>query len=239
MYIAKYKLEKHGSGGAEIPSRITDGGYYFSPIDNTLLGWYDSSESEFFVDTSDSIVKVTKQNIIDRALAIHVEYPFRRDIPMKNEDVESSVILTNEEVVEYIGNWCDTFYNQKTGSNTGYIPSNDDVNEERERRIIVGCNVSISNVGTIYVTGSEKDIRNVAGLGQGAIVRIMNNDNTIVNFRDGNNNMYALSPQQLLELWQKSANYISLIYQNSWTIKAMSPIPQDFASDIYWSSNNL
>lgn len=233
MFIAKYRLEKRPGTGGEIPARITEGGYHLSSIDGTMLGWYDSSQGEFFVDTSDSIVKMTKQNIIDRALEIHTQFP------MTNGDEENPVVLTEQEVSDMMSDWCDSFFNQNTGLTTGYVPSNEEVNEERERRIILGCNVSIANVGTIYVTGSEKDIRNVAGLGQGAIVRIMANDTTLVPFRDGNNDVYNLSPQQMLELWQKSAGYISAIYQASWDIKELNPIPQDFASNTYWPSKDL
>lgn len=113
------------------------------------------------------------------------------------------------------------------------------INNHREKIIVNGCNVAIANVGTIYVTGSEKDVRNVAGLGQGAIVRIMTGDETTVDFRDGNNDMFTLTPQQMLELWQKSAGYISAIYQASWVIKEMDPIPRDYTDESYWPSKDL
>ena len=118
------------------------------------------------------------------------------------------------------------------------IDSNN-INQERENRIRVGCNVSLANVGIIYMTGSPTDIRNVAGLGQSAIVRIMTGDETTIDFRDGNNDTFTLSPQQMLELWQKSASYISAIYQVSWDLKEMDPIPVDYTDDVYWPSKDL
>lgn len=115
------------------------------------------------------------------------------------------------------------------------------INDHRETLIVDGCTVAIANVGTIYVTGTAQDVRNVDGLGQGALARIVSGDTTtVLTFRDGNNDLYDLTPPQMLELWQKSAGYISALYQASWVIKDMSPIPEDFTSNTaYWPSNSL
>jgi hypothetical protein len=237
MFIAKYKLEKVAPDkGATIPARITEGGYWISPIDNTMLGWYDDSNQEFYVPASDSIVKMTKQNVIDRALEINEQYPTSKGGTDPND---TPVLMTEQEIIDMMSDWCDEIYNRNSGLSTGYLPSNEEVNEERERRIAIGCNISIANVGSVYVTGTEKDVRNMSGLGQGALIRIMQSDTTPTDFRDGNNVMYTLTPNEMLELWQKSSEYISAIYQASWTIKAMNPIPQDYAADSYWPSNSV
>lgn len=229
MSVVKYKLERlYPDQGGTIPNGIIEGGYYYCKEDYTFLGWFDDSNSsnpEFPLALPKSItaVKLTKEEAIDRQLAM-----------IQNNDPAKS------EVINEISVWYDTIYNKYMKVNTGYIPSSSDVNDVRESKILVGCNVSISNVGTIYVTGSEKDIRNLAGLAQSAMIRISENDTTTINFRDGNNNMYVLTPSQVLSLWQKSSNYVSAVYQSSWNLKAMNPIPQDFKSNTsYWPSNNL
>lgn len=236
MFIAKYKLEKVAPDkGATIPAGIIEGGYHFSPIDNTLLGWYDASNHEYYIPISDSVVKMTKQNVIDRALEINQQYPM-----IKSSDSSAEpVAMTEQEIIDLMSDWCDDIYNRNSGSTTGYVPSNEEVNEERERRIAIGCHINIANVGNVYVTGTEKDVRNMSGLGQGALIRIMQSDTTTTEFRDGNNNMFILTPNEMLDLWKKSSEYISLIYQASWTIKSLSPIPQDYASDTYWPPSSM
>lgn len=115
-----------------------------------------------------------------------------------------------------------------------------DINDYREELIIEGCTVDIANVGVIAVSGRPEDIRNMAGLGQGALTRIVLGDTvTEVPFRDDNDDVYNLTPPQMLELWQKSAGYVSAIYQASWAIKEMDPIPRDYANTAYWPSNEL
>lgn len=103
MPVIEYKFERVEGGGLRAPLFVEDGGYWQSPIDKTLVGWTPpESEREYYVP--DSIVEFTKQQFIDRQLAIHKIYPFT------NNDTENPVPLTEEQVIEVMGNWYDDFW---------------------------------------------------------------------------------------------------------------------------------
>jgi hypothetical protein len=104
------------------------------------------------------------------------------------------------------------------------------VNAERDRRIIVG-----KTINGIAVTGRDEDARNLTNLALAAQLRIGSGDTTTTTtFRDGNNVDHDLTPPQMLALWQASAAYVSALYEASWAIKAMDPIPADYAADERW-----
>lgn len=104
------------------------------------------------------------------------------------------------------------------------------VNAERQRRITAG-----RVVDGVRVTGRDEDARNLMSLALIAQMRIAAGDTTTpTTFRDGDNVDHALTPPQILTMWQESAAFVSAIYQASWDIKAMDPIPADFTADQFW-----
>lgn len=104
------------------------------------------------------------------------------------------------------------------------------VNAERQRRIVRG-----KIIDGIHVTGSDDDARNLTNLALSAQVRMAGGDTTsLTTYRDGDNIDHDLTPAQMLSLWQQSSAYVSAIYAASWALKAMDPIPADFAGDSYW-----
>lgn len=106
----------------------------------------------------------------------------------------------------------------------------DDVNSERQRRILAG-----KVIDAVHVTGSAEDARNLMSLALGAQMRLAAGDTeTFTTFRDGDNVDHELTPPQLLSLWQQSADYVSALYEASWALKAVEPIPRDFADDSHW-----
>jgi hypothetical protein len=115
-------------------------------------------------------------------------------------------------------------------------PTNVAVTAEAERRIEGGVVVTVpGHTPTIYVQGRDKDTRNVQGLVTAAQLRLASGDTTtLTSFRDGNNVMHELTPAQVVALWQESAVYVTTVYNASWVIKAMAPIPADYADDSYW-----
>lgn len=115
-------------------------------------------------------------------------------------------------------------------------PTGDNVNAERERRIVAGANFTVQGHGApIHVTGRDEDKVNLQGLAFAASLRLGQGDNaTLTVFRDGQNVDHSLIPAQVLELWQHAAAYVTLVYQRSWEIKALDPIPADYADDSYW-----
>lgn len=104
------------------------------------------------------------------------------------------------------------------------------INVERERRIKHG-----TMINGVRVTGRDQDIRNLTNLALGAQLRVAAGDVTTVTiFRDGDNVDHALTPPQLLSLWQQANAYASALYARSWSIKAMDPLPADIADDALW-----
>lgn len=109
-------------------------------------------------------------------------------------------------------------------------PTGDDVNAERQRRIIAGA-----VFGGIHVTGRDEDIVNLTNLALAAQVRITGGDTTtLTTYRDGDNVDHDLTPPAMLALWQQASVRVSAIYAASWALKAMNPIPADFADDSHW-----
>ncbi|WP_052182724.1 DUF4376 domain-containing protein [Rhizobium sp. YS-1r] len=106
----------------------------------------------------------------------------------------------------------------------------DAINAERARRIIAG-----KIINGIHVTGRDEDARNLTNLALGAQVRIAGGDSTTLKtFRDGDNIDHDLTPPEIMSLWQQSSEYVSALYAASWALKALDPIPADFADDSYW-----
>ncbi|WP_440410597.1 DUF4376 domain-containing protein [Neorhizobium petrolearium] len=106
----------------------------------------------------------------------------------------------------------------------------DAINAERTRRIIAG-----KVINGIHVTGRDEDARNLTNLALGAQVRIAGGDTTTLKtFRDGDNIDHDLTPPEIMSLWQQSSEYVSALYAASWALKALDPIPADFADDSYW-----
>jgi len=106
----------------------------------------------------------------------------------------------------------------------------DAINAERTRRIIAG-----KLINGIHVTGRDEDARNLTNLALGAQVRIAGGDlTTLTTFRDGDNIDHDLTPLEIMSLWQQSSEYVSALYAASWALKALDPIPADFADDQYW-----
>lgn len=109
-------------------------------------------------------------------------------------------------------------------------PTAEYVNAERSRRIVLG-----SIFDGVRVTGAEDDTRNLANLAMMAQMRIASGDETLTTYRDGDNIDHALTPAQVILIWQQSTEFVSHLYAKSWALKAMTPIPTDYASDLYWA----
>jgi hypothetical protein len=87
MAITQYKLEKFGNEGMSTPPYITDGGYWYDPYDNSMLGWF-VYETEF---SKGEIKEISKLQIAERLLDMHSRAPFANS-------VNTQITLTNVEV---------------------------------------------------------------------------------------------------------------------------------------------
>lgn len=113
------------------------------------------------------------------------------------------------------------------------LPTAEDVNRERQRRIIAG-----TVIDGVHVTGRDEDARNLTNLALAAQLRIAAGDTTTPTvYRDGGNIDHELTPPQMLALWQQSAAYVSALYAASWAIKAMEPLPPDVTADELWPAS--
>lgn len=103
------------------------------------------------------------------------------------------------------------------------------VNRERQRRIETG-----KDFDGIWLTGSDKDQANLMGLGRKAEkLTAAGVTAPVIPFRDGLNVIHWLTPEQMTDLEDQGAYYVSLCYQASWAIKEMSPLT-DYTDDNLW-----
>ena len=144
-----------------------------------------------------------------------------------------AIEITDEQWLEFL-----SFQGQRKWDGAAVVPyeppppvvTADDVNAERQRRIVAG-----RVLNGIRVTGRDVDARNLMSLALIAQMRIASGDTTTpTTFRDGDNLDHDLTPLQILTMWQESAAFVSALYQASWDIKAMDPIPADYTADQYW-----
>ena len=110
------------------------------------------------------------------------------------------------------------------------------VNEERKRRIANNQTITLSDGRTFTVqTRNEEDFRNLNGLVTQAVVYSMSQQLSVeMTLRDADNVDQILTPAQMIETGSKVAAQVERLYEKSWEIKQMSPIPDDYKSDGYW-----
>lgn len=110
----------------------------------------------------------------------------------------------------------------------------DDVNRERDHRIAAGVTVDIGGLGIPVQTRDERDFRNINGLVSRALVAKIAQSAATIQFRASDNTVYDMSPDHLLSLGEQVAAHVQAIYAASWAIKALDPIPSDYADDARW-----
>ena len=109
------------------------------------------------------------------------------------------------------------------------------VTVERDRRLAAGAVVAVTGYGDIPVQGRIHDQINLIALGDTARDLIEASiSGAIIPFRDGDNVMHILTPQQVAELTRKGKAAASAIYAAAWAIKDIAEIPADFADDANW-----
>ena len=108
MAVVEYMLHRvDGSNRRDVPGFIGDRGYWMSPFDSSFIGWVDDTTDYYVPDT---IVRLTKQQLIDRQLLIHATYPMVEPVaPGVGEPGTQGRTLSNEEVTAMISDWYDDF----------------------------------------------------------------------------------------------------------------------------------
>ena len=92
------------------PDFVEDRGHWFNPTDHTYIGWVDDVR-DYYVP--DSIVTLTKEQFVTRALAIHAAHPMRS--PSLEDEGALGAALTNEEVTARAESWYDAFVAKNSG----------------------------------------------------------------------------------------------------------------------------
>lgn len=108
------------------------------------------------------------------------------------------------------------------------------INAERARRIMAGTDITLSDGTVIGMQGRPEDQINLTTQKDIAQHMIASGqpDATVI-WRDSHNTLHKLKPAQMIEVWLKSAAHVSAIYQASWALKAMDPIP-DVSDNTHW-----
>ncbi|MDP7197498.1 MAG: hypothetical protein QF864_15100 [SAR202 cluster bacterium] len=105
--IVEYKKDRNRFGSRIVPLWIDEGGLYHNPDNHTYIG-VAAKDLEVYVPTS--VIKFTKESFLERQLALHQNYPFRKlkdnniGDPSNDENLENKTI---EEVTEEAENWWD------------------------------------------------------------------------------------------------------------------------------------
>jgi hypothetical protein len=110
MPVAEYKLHKQGHRRL-VPEFIDDRGHWHNPANHTYIGWIEENPDHYVPDT---IVYLTKEQFISRALSIHEMQPMRKS---SDEYIGDGEIMTTEEVVTAAGIWFDLFI-EKNSTNS-------------------------------------------------------------------------------------------------------------------------
>jgi hypothetical protein len=116
-------------------------------------------------------------------------------------------------------------------------PTGENVNQERERRILAGKSFTLSgHADPVAVSGYDTTQTNLLALAIAAQARIASGDDTTLTpYRDEENVVHQLTPPQVFDLWSQGAEYISKIYQASWAIKDdPAGIPENIVDDPRW-----
>jgi len=104
------------------------------------------------------------------------------------------------------------------------------VTKEREKKILEGA-----TFGKIRLVGNDETIRNLNTLALGALIRKTLGSKDITYYRDADNIIHELAPDEVLELWSQATAYMEKLYKKSWELKDGEAVPADFKDEKYWS----
>jgi|GEM_PF-809524 len=110
-----------------------------------------------------------------------------------------------------------------------------EVNDERTRRLGLPLPVTVTGIGTITIDMTDQSRANITGLTVLAQLRLAQGDTGVMtSFRDADNVDHDITPAQAIEMGVQAAEHVDVLYKASWAIKALTPVPLDFADDAYW-----
>ena len=107
------------------------------------------------------------------------------------------------------------------------------IDVERERRIALPLAVTLS-VGTFSIDMDDDSQRNLNGLATAGLMLNAASSTQTTPFRDHDNQMHDLTPDDLVAMGAQVMARISAMYADSWALKGMTTIPADYTADSYW-----
>jgi hypothetical protein len=109
------------------------------------------------------------------------------------------------------------------------------INAERDRRIEQGKTFALSTGKQISLRGDNTTKENLQALAFAASMRVAQGQGAVITlFRDNTDYVYELTQLEIIELWSRSAEFVSKMFQAGWFIKDAPSIPKDYTDDKYW-----
>lgn len=112
--------------------------------------------------------------------------------------------------------------------------TNVDVNRERDRRILLPKTVNVPSYGAIRVDMAGDGRQNISDLGTAALAKISLGDTSKIPFRDADNIDRSLTNEDIVAMGLQIMQQVSAIHVKARAVKALDPIPADYADDKYW-----
>lgn len=93
------------------------------------------------------------------------------------------------------------------------------IEKNKKKAIEAGLSYDFPDGKRGTVQTKEKDLNNISFLTQAAIIRIQNNSLRRIPFRDKENTIHQLDPQQFVKMATEVFSFVSELYEKSWTLK--------------------
>ena len=106
--ICEYKHDKNWTRNKIRPQWLDDGGMWYDHDNYTYIGIVTDPE----VKVPETVIRFTKESLVERQLDVHSRHPFRKNDPeVTNPTIENWVAMTDEEVTEEAETWWDNNVN--------------------------------------------------------------------------------------------------------------------------------
>ena len=104
--ICEYKHDKNRLHKKIRPLWLDDGGKWYDKDNYTYVGIVKDPE----VKVPETVVRFTKESLVERQLDVHSRHPFKKIDPESNDPVDT-IELTDEKVTEEAETWWDNNVN--------------------------------------------------------------------------------------------------------------------------------
>ena len=113
---------------------------------------------------------------------------------------------------------------------------NEQVDEERDRRLEEGVTIAVTGYGNIEVRARDDDRQSLLELAAEAQVQISDGNLAVITkYRAKDNSIHDLNPIQIFELWTKLRAWVQFVREDSWALKdASGGAPQTYQDNTNW-----